>query len=148
MPATQAMGGGTGLFSTFLSPLPLVDFFNGLFSKKGNELEPETATDGAGALKGNGNRKNSTDIGGVKGEWHHIASDKAIKSGFIDTYKEIFDKAGILLNEFMYEPAGIVMYIPVQSFRGSSFFHYIMCLSYVFTVFLLPVVKRPPGSSP
>jgi hypothetical protein len=52
MPATQAMGGGTGLFSILLSPL--VDFFNGLFSKKGNEPELESQASGAGALKGNG----------------------------------------------------------------------------------------------
>lgn len=35
----------------------------------------------------------------VKGEWHHIASDKSIKSGFTEAYKKIFDKAGMTLDD-------------------------------------------------
>ena len=33
------------------------------------------------------------------GEWHHIASDKSIKTGYTAKYKEIFDKAGIKFND-------------------------------------------------
>ena len=35
----------------------------------------------------------------VAGELHHIASNKAIKSGFTDAFKKIFDKAGMKLSD-------------------------------------------------
>jgi hypothetical protein len=35
----------------------------------------------------------------VVGEIHHIASNKAIKSGFTDAFKKIFDKAGMKLSD-------------------------------------------------
>ena len=33
------------------------------------------------------------------GEWHHIASDKSIKTGYTAKYKAIFDKANIRFND-------------------------------------------------
>ena len=36
---------------------------------------------------------------GDDGEWHHIASDKSIKTGYTAKYKEIFDKGGVGFDE-------------------------------------------------
>ena len=38
-------------------------------------------------------------VGEVTSEWHHIASNKAIKSGFTEAYERIFKKAGMSLED-------------------------------------------------
>ena len=33
------------------------------------------------------------------GQWHHIATDKAIKSGYTERFEEIFEKAGMKVSD-------------------------------------------------